>query len=453
MQVAITLTAQTLLEFSRCRRLPYLNAQGKPPGPPPPLRLQLNAERIALVEAIAQQYPGEWIEAESPEIAIAKTRALMAAEVDLIYNGCLSVTFGEITLISQPPLLMAQPTGGYLPVEIRIGQRLKPEYSLAVGAAGLALQQTRGFVILRDRRWQRVQLRLAQVKALCQELVAVLQAPELPDVAMKKDRCQLCAWQPHCRQLLAEHQPLLLLPGLSAKHLPLLEEAGIHTLAELAATQRLPESLNPRLVAQAQATLSNQAIVTQSFSLPTAPVELYFDIEAAPDCVYLFGVVVVEGDQRRYVACLAETPEAEGEAWQAFLTLIERYPEAPIYHFHLFEVQTCRKLAQRYQTPRAVLKQLETRMVDLHALVTQHLTLPTEGYSLKAIAKWLRFQWRHAEASGAQSLVWYAQWQSSRAGLGPVEDHRILSTILDYNEDDCRATHHLKAWLAQLQTE
>ncbi|NJK72618.1 MAG: hypothetical protein HC926_04905 [Synechococcaceae cyanobacterium SM2_3_60] len=92
----------------------------------------------------------------------------------------------------------------------------------------------------------------------------------------------------------------------------------------------MPESLNPRLVAQAQATLSNQAVVTQPFKVPTAPVELYFDIEAAPDCVYLFGVVVVEGAQQHYVPCLAETPEAEGQAWQAFLMLIERYPEAPI---------------------------------------------------------------------------------------------------------------------------
>ncbi len=188
--------------------------------------------------------------------------------------------------------------------------------------------------------------------------------------------------------------------------------------------------------------------------MPSAPVELYFDIEAAPDCVYLLGVVVVEGTQCHYVSCLAETPEAEEQAWQAFLSLVGRYPEAPIYHFHLFEVQTCRKLAQRYQTPRAVLKQLETRMVDLHALVIQHLTLPIEGYSLKAIAKWLGFEWRNLEANGAQSLVWYAQWQSSRKGQPLVEgDHTLLETILIYNEDDCLATYRLKTWLAQLQAE
>ncbi|NJK72619.1 MAG: TM0106 family RecB-like putative nuclease [Synechococcaceae cyanobacterium SM2_3_60] len=117
-------------------------------------------------------------------------------------------------------------------------------------------------------------------------------------------------------------------------------------------------------------------------------------------------------------------------------------------------MQTCRKLAQRYQTPRIILKQLEARMVDLHALVTQHLALPTEGYSLKAIAKWLGFRWRNLEASGAQSLVWYAQWQSSRDGLQPAAgDHDCLRTILDYNEDDCLATYRLKAWLAQLHTE
>lgn len=442
--MGITILAQTLLEFSRCRRLPYLNQQGEPPAPPPPLRFQLNAERQALVQAIAQEYPGEQVEAGSRSEAIAITKSLMAAEADLIYDGVLCITFDEITLISQPPLLMRQPEGGYLPVEVRTGKRLKPEYSLAVGTAGLALNQSRGFVILRDRRWQRVQARLPQVKALCKELVAVLAHADLPHVHMKRDRCQLCAWQPHCRHLIAESQPLLLLPGLAPRHLALLEDEGIHTLAELAAARSLPEPLNSRLIAQAQATLSNQAVVLRSFTVPSAPVELYFDIEAAPDCVYLLGVVVVKGDQREYVACLAETPTQEEQAWQNFLALVDRYPDAPIFHFHIFEVQTCRQLAQRYHTPRSKLKQLEARMVDLHAVVTQNITLPTEGYSLKAIARWLEFQWRDAGASGAQSLVWYAQWQATG-------DSEILATTLRYNEDDCLATYRLKDWLAKLE--
>ncbi len=73
---------------------------------------------------------------------------------------------------------------------------------------------------------------------------------------------------------------------------------------------------------------------------------------------------------------------------------------------------------------------------------------------MKAIAKWLGFEWRNLEANGAQSLVWYAQWQSSRKGQPLVEgDHTLLETILIYNEDDCLATYRLKTWLAQLQAE
>jgi uncharacterized protein len=78
--------------------------------------------------------------------------------------------------------------------------------------------------------------------------------------------------------------------------------------------------------------------------------------------------------------------------------------------------------------------------VDLHDRVTQSVTLPVESYALKHIARWLGFDWRDSTANGAQSIYWYAQWLSTG-------DRTYLESILMYNEDDCRATYHVKEWL------
>jgi predicted RecB family nuclease len=61
---------------------------------------------------------------------------------------------------------------------------------------------------------------------------------------------------------------------------------------------------------------------------------------------------------------------------------------------------------------------------------------PTRDNSIKTLAKYLGFAWRDLRPSGAASVEWYDRW--TRTG-----DPAIKRRILDYNEDDCRATRVL----------
>jgi predicted RecB family nuclease len=61
---------------------------------------------------------------------------------------------------------------------------------------------------------------------------------------------------------------------------------------------------------------------------------------------------------------------------------------------------------------------------------------PTRDHSIKTLAKGLGFKWRDDNPSGAASIEWFDQWV--RTG-----DPAIRQRILDYNEDDCRATRVL----------
>ena len=68
---------------------------------------------------------------------------------------------------------------------------------------------------------------------------------------------------------------------------------------------------------------------------------------------------------------------------------------------------------------------------------------PLPSYSIKDIANYLGFKWRDESPSGALSIQWFNEYIK-------VKDPNILKRIIEYNEDDCKATMILKDKLAEL---
>jgi predicted RecB family nuclease len=68
---------------------------------------------------------------------------------------------------------------------------------------------------------------------------------------------------------------------------------------------------------------------------------------------------------------------------------------------------------------------------------------PTWDFSIKPLAKYLGFSWRDAHPSGAASIEWFHRWVKTG-------DPAIRQRVLDYNEDDCRATRVLRDALENL---
>ncbi|MGD1875616.1 MAG: TM0106 family RecB-like putative nuclease [Mastigocoleus sp.] len=184
--------------------------------------------------------------------------------------------------------------------------------------------------------------------------------------------------------------------------------------------------------------------------ISNAPIELYFDIEAQPDLNlnYLLGVLVVDNlnKTQKFYSFLAETPQDEGVVWQQFLDLVWQYPDAPIYHFCVYEFDTVKRLAKLYHTPSRLVAPVLQRFVDIYEQLIRSVTLPVESYALKAIARWLNFEWRDSEASGAKCIYWYDQWLKTG-------DRTLLDIIQRYNEDDCKATRSVKVWLINFLQE
>jgi uncharacterized protein len=70
--------------------------------------------------------------------------------------------------------------------------------------------------------------------------------------------------------------------------------------------------------------------------------------------------------------------------------------------------------------------------VDLYAIVRSSVEFPTWDKSIKTLAKYLGFNGRDPNPSGAASIEWYDRFVQTG-------DRDLLQRILDYNEDDCRA--------------
>lgn len=271
--------------------------------------------------------------------------------------------------------------------------------------------------------------------------------------------CGLCHWREVCVAELEAADDLTLIPHLGRAARDGMA-AAIGTVAELAAID--PEAfVTGRKTAfagvgpdrlrtfHARARLLSSpgaaAYLRAPVQLPATEVEVFFDIEAEPmrDVTYLHGFVERTGGDpatETFTAFYADepTPEGEREAFASAIAHLASRRHAAVYYYSKYERTMYRKLQARYPEVCAA-ADIEAlfafpRSVDLYFDVVFRATeWPTRNHSIKTLAKHLGFRWRDTDPSGAASIEWYHRWVEER-------DPAVRQRILDYNEDDCRAT-------------
>ncbi len=471
----------TLFTFLRCQRRAYLDVYGDAglQASPSDYLVKLKGDSAVHRQTVLKEFqPINRPSRHAGNVAatVHETFTLMQQGVDYICRGTIAAVNndGSIGYISQPDLWIKQLGSSwlgnwhYVPLDIKLGKKPKQEYQLTAAFHAYVLAAWQGVVPveahlrLRERHYVTdLEKQWPTLLELLDTCEAVLTSAETPDVFISRSRCDMCVWLNHCYDVAQEQNHLSLLPGVTLNRYRHLDKLGLTTVETLARNQ--PATLAQasgfelkvaeKLVHQAQAKLSGIAIARTDAnncfpltpeSLPSAPIELYFDIEAAPDkdLVYLHGILVVDNENQTetFIPLVAREPESESNAWHQFQHVMAHYPDSPIYHFCPYEAQTVRRLAERYGSIIDI-DELLSRFVDIHKRIVDAVTLPIESYALKHIARWMGFEWRDSSANGAQSICWYDNWLSS-------QDEQYLNDILKYNEDDCRATFWVKRWLA-----
>jgi uncharacterized protein len=198
---------------------------------------------------------------------------------------------------------------------------------------------------------------------------------------------------------------------------------------------------------------TKEPVIYEPIVLPEVNYELFFDIEDDPtqEFVYLHGVYERHGHNERYVPFIATEilPEAEKEIWQQFWRYIESLPkdDYAVYYYSSHEKTTYKKLQKRYSDVITIESMGEffdnPNIIDLYRIIEKYTDWPVGSYSLKTLATYLGFKWRDETPSGALSIQWFNKYLESN-------DKDILKRILEYNEDDCKATMALKDKLVEL---
>ena len=281
--------------------------------------------------------------------------------------------------------------------------------------------------------------------------------------------CKLCHWYTACLRTLDRSNDLTLLPELGRTKRDALSPA-FSKIIDLASSN-IEEFVKGRKTdfpgigpdtlrkfhnrAKLVSDTSGKPYQTNPIVLPSSEIELFFDIEVDPmrDLCYLHGFVERRnGDtaQERYIAFFtddtsaAEEERAFREAWNF---IKERQP-CIVYYYSKYERTIWRQLQNKYPSVYSV-EEIEelfdpASSIDLYFDVVKKATeWPTRDHSIKTLAKYLGFNWRDTNPSGAASIEWFDRWIES-------SDPEIKQRILDYNEDDCIATRVLLDGIRQL---
>ncbi len=180
---------------------------------------------------------------------------------------------------------------------------------------------------------------------------------------------------------------------------------------------------------------------------------MFFDLEGAapgldPEGIglvnYLIGHVIRSpGQPAIYEPFFASNFEQEGLILGEFFQWAGSLEDARFYHWHNYEKTHLTRMASSHGLEPTLVSQVLDRLVDLSPITTGAFAFPTYGESLKDIAKCLGFSWRQEEVSGQSSMALYQEYVES----GGTDD-KTRQKLLDYNEDDCRATMHIFDWLS-----
>lgn len=415
----------------------------------------------------------------------AQTLSAMAAGAPLIYGGRIE----NDDLVGEPDLLRRE-AGGYVPGDIKSGAgeeggddeeggKLKKTYAVQLALYVDILERShssggrRGFIW--DVHNTEVTYDLGAARGVKTPstwwdfyLVQLATARGIADrssqtrAAYASGACKLCHWYSTCLVDVREADDLTLIPELGrvARDVMADEIPTVAALAEINPEAFIigkktkfsgigPDKLRKfheraRLVRGSDP----RPYLKEPIQFPVRERELFFDIEVDPmrDLCYLHGFVErLGGDNstEKFVAFFTPdtTPAAEEAAFADAWRYIQASQPCAIYYYSKYERTIYRKLQGRFPNVCSA-DQIDAlfdpaNSVDLYFDVVRSKTeWPTIDFSIKTLAKYLGFQWRDTHPSGAASIQWFDDWV--RTGSPAIKQR-----ILDYNEDDCRATRVL----------
>lgn len=460
------LTATDFYRFLQCPHWPYWERFGDKKDRRPLTveeEKRLNDGLVHEREIIADQFGhAETVEAKSEKEAVARTLELMRAGVPVIYQGSLEDGdwFGRPDLLERQPGKSVFGDWYYVPLDVKRSHEIKKEHKAQLMFYALLLERIQGAFpshpAILNADGERIGFDAAAFASDFQELLHELERIRegvRPEPVYRKTCEDTSPWGVACRRLAEQTRDIALLYNVDVRKLRALRSLGITTIdhaAELdvdALAGQAP-GLTPRALEsakrQARSLIEKLVIIREPFVDPTEGLEIHFDIESHPatDVDYLYGIWIPSGPMKGYTSFVAERPEDESRMWRSFLAWTATLPESfTVWHYGRYETGRLDVLAKRYASESDPhLLRFKNALHDLKELASDTVVYPLYFYSLKAVGKFLGFAWEGDVKGGGESVTAFESWLSSG-------NRAILDSIIQYNQEDVRATTFLLDWL------
>lgn len=274
---------------------------------------------------------------------------------------------------------------------------------------------------------------------------------ELPDLYINK-HCLDCSFQKECETKAIEKDDLSLLRRMSSKDIQKYHKKGIFTVNQLSylfkpRKQRKGKN-KTKIPLYYRPELQALAIRTEKIYIQDLPVfvehkiELFLDIEGTPDegSYYLIGLLISSGGKQLFHSFWADSINDEGMIWDGFIEEVNKYPDAPIYHYGAYDSKAIDTLKNRYGKNSDTVVE---RLVNVNSFIYGKIYFPVKSNSLKELGAFIGATWTHPDSSGLQSLVWRYHWDKS-------QNKYYRKTLLTYNQEDCKALYLLTKELIKI---
>jgi len=351
-----------------------------------------------------------------------------------------------------------------------------------------------------------------RIRALLEEFVAADAGayPPADPYPEPVEHCAICRWSPTCTARRRADDDLSLVAGMPVNQRVALKALDVGTRRGFAALDELPRlgradpaSLQKaHLQAKLQVRSEDAGEIEYQLleperkpdgdfvpnrgllALPEPTVgDLFFDIEGARyysedakefGLQYLFGIVdtadLDHDGKPRYTTTWAFDRSDEKRAFEELIDFMTerraRNPGLHVYHYNHYEPTSLDHLTELHGTREEALGRLMGRFatredelddlfrlgvfVDLYRVVRQAVRAGVESYSIKRLEPLIKYQ-RQVDLRDATShlIAFEAALDEATAAHEPEDQ----SVVAGYNEDDCRATLVLRAWLEERRPE
>lgn len=471
--------------------------------PEDPLMEVLQRKGFEFEAEIEQQFQQEGIslqriEAESRELRYMQTQQALHSDVEVIAQAYLECDIGGCLFAGAADFLIRTSDGKRFEIwDAKLSTKVKPSFLLQLCSYAFMLKEGYGITVERigvllgngEREAFRVDDYSAYFK---QQLIGFLLAQKqfnpdnTPDPANSKSWGN---WSEYAESLLVQRDHLFQVATITKGQIKKLNQAGIHTMQELAdlnpdgvKVKGIQPEVLQRLIAQAAIQKRSAGKEIPEYEIlshgegdkkglallpPASPLDVFFDIEGFPlddgGLEYLWGNTYFDDSgQRQFKDFWAHNQEQEKAAFGAFIQWVyarwQQDPAMHIYHYANYEIAACRKLMGRYGTCEHEVDQLLRNevFVDLYKVVKGGILLGEPRYSIKNVEHLYRGKRQTEVGTGGDSVVVYDAWRlaNQRGEEGDTwETSTILNDIRVYNIDDCDSTQELTDWLRERQQE